>query len=202
MEEIMKKNTKYFLTACITLIISTSVFTKVTDAAEPGSNLDPIVSKSYVDQKIDEIIRLLEIVPKNDQITTDSNDRLTESEKKQIISDIFLQITSYNELNKTTQIPAETTQTPTNFSTYSPVNILSGQILVGYEGTEIIFRSGKSVAYTESQNGVANITTGSELYNNDSIGVNNLLLVPRADGRGVKALSESWFLVRGGYKII
>ena len=38
--------------------------------------------------------------------------------------------------------------------------------------------------------------------NGNTIENNNLLIVPRDDGRGVKTTEDSWFIIKGEYKII
>ncbi|MBQ4340734.1 MAG: hypothetical protein IJC41_07030 [Firmicutes bacterium] len=85
--------------------------------------------------------------------------------------------------------------------TYSIVHIDAGQTVVGKEGTEIIVRSGVVTAIDNGANGVSDLTTGKDLMSGTEIGLNHLLLVPRDDGRGVKAWTEAYLMVRGGYTL-
>lgn len=84
---------------------------------------------------------------------------------------------------------------------YVPVSAVKGQSILGGEGCEIILRAGDCVAKSTA-NGVVNATTGAELYNGTGIPTNNVIIVPRNDGRGVTVTSsEAWFMVKGTYTI-
>lgn len=88
-------------------------------------------------------------------------------------------------------------------SAYMPVQLFKGQLLLGGEGTEIILRSGTATGYTEVLNGLTNITTAKEILNGDNIGKDNLLIVPRGDGRGIFTTSnEAWVLIKGYFNIL
>ena len=82
---------------------------------------------------------------------------------------------------------------------YSIVHIDAGQSVIGKEGTEIIVRAGVVTAIDNGVNGVSDLTSGKDLMSGTEIGLNHLLLVPRDDGRGVKAWTEAYLMVRGGY---
>lgn len=90
----------------------------------------------------------------------------------------------------------------TTANTFVPVLVEANQTLFGKEGSEIILRSGTCVAVIpEGISEIANITTGLDISNNQSIDINNLLIISRDDGRGIKASVDSWFLVKGNYVI-
>ena len=127
-------------------------------AADPGSSADPLVSKSYVDGRIDEVLAKL-------GVTSGSTTQSGES------------------------------------TSYTPVSVSAGQSVLGGEGTEIILRSGQAVGLCPGQNGLTNVTNGQEIGQGQALGTNNLIIVPRADGRGVTATTDAWFLIRGSYTI-
>jgi len=82
------------------------------------------------------------------------------------------------------------------------VRAVGGQRIIGGEGTEIILRGGQATAFTSGPDGLVNVTFGTELFGGESIPANHLLIVPRADGRGVNVHSaEAWFIIRGEYTI-
>lgn len=114
-------------------------------AATPGGESDPVVTKSYVDQKIAGV--------------------------------------------------------SANGSTYVATLIPQGKSLIGGEGTEIILRSGKATAVATGVNGVTDITGAKDLKNGEAVTLEHLLIVPRDDGRGIKASVDSYVLVRGKYTI-
>jgi len=143
----------------LSIFLAAAIVTGITGIAiiaadSPGSANDPLVSKSYVDEKFD---RLNEIIPN-------------------------LQ-----------PAPAEA---------YIPVFAVAGEIILGGEGTEIILRSGEAVSYGCAENGLVNATSGSELFNNAEILKNNIIIVPRNDGRGVRASTDAWFIIKGSYEEI
>lgn len=85
---------------------------------------------------------------------------------------------------------------------FEPVNAGVGQIVIGGEGAEIILRSGKGVGYCTGSDGLVNVTTGTELFNGYEVVKNNLIIVPRSDGRGVKVIEDAWFIIKGEYYIM
>ena len=86
-------------------------------------------------------------------------------------------------------------------SSYVPVSVPVGKVLYGAEGSEIILRSGKGTIYTAGVDGVVDATTGANLKTGATAVANHILIVPRADGRGVNVSEAAWFLVKGGYSI-
>ena len=132
---------------------------------QAGSSEDPLVAKSYVDDKINQVLEVI-----NKTVGTDGN---TGS-------------------NSNVQISG---------SSFKPVLVEVGQAIYGKEGTELILRSGKGNAIVPGAEGIANLTNGVELKNKSTVTKNHLLILPRADGRGVKVTEKAWFLVKGDYEI-
>ncbi len=166
----MNKKAKYIYCGLLTAMVFGIGVNHVSLSAanvSPGSSADPLVSKSYVDEKISELLGVL---------STSGGYNTGDS------------------ANSASQ---------TNADTYTPVSAQSGQIILGGEGTEIILRSGSAVGYCEGENGIANVTIGADIGNGTIVGKNNLLIVPRNDGRGVKVSGngEAWFLIKGSYEI-
>ncbi|MCL2753057.1 MAG: hypothetical protein FWE44_02800 [Defluviitaleaceae bacterium] len=87
-------------------------------------------------------------------------------------------------------------------STFNPVLVPAGHVILGNEGTEIILRAGVAVAHVPTAEGIANITTGADLPQDYIIERNHLLIIPRTDGRGIRAITDTWFLVKGNYNIV
>lgn len=141
--------------AAILLLGSTIVF------SEPGSDRDPLVSMSYVDNKIEQLQKYIDIKISNSGGGGNNSNELV------IV-----------ELDK-------------------------GEYLIGKAGTEIILRGGKSIAYgVEEDRGLADTTEGKDIDNTeDLLPYNHLIIIPRDDGRGAYAISDSIFMVRGEYEI-
>ncbi|MDR3091068.1 MAG: hypothetical protein LBU36_02550 [Clostridiales bacterium] len=124
-------------------------------AAEPGSEGDPVVTKSYVDARIAEIMGAS---------------------------------------------PPSEAALP-NKNAFEPVFASRGQKVLGKEGAEIILRSGSCAAYCPGSDGLVNATRGLDLADGAGIDANNLILIPRDDGRGVLVSKDAWFIIKGGYEI-
>lgn len=107
-----------------------------------------------------------------------------------------------NSTGNNTVISNPSVNTSNSASSYVPVNVKIGQKLIGEEGTEIILRSGRGFGYVSTESGIVDITQGTEIFNNEEIIKNHMLIIPRDDGRGVRIVEDAWFLVKGGYKII
>lgn len=87
---------------------------------------------------------------------------------------------------------------------YSIVQLTKGQTLYALSPTEVILRSGKAAAVSAFMDqGVNDMTDGSELYNGDELPRYHYCLIPRGDdGRGVVAVSdEIYIMVRGDFEI-
>ncbi len=186
----MKKNN--LVKSLVIGTISTVLLFTTVYASTAGSSDDPIVTKSYVDQQVTSIMNIISNNANSNNSNSSNNSNntttiadLTDAQKKEIIENVTSQVL-----------------TLTNTTSYVPVELKKGQVLLGEEGTEIILRSGSCNAYVTSSNGVVNATNGTELFNNNKVEKNNILIIPRADGRGVKATSDgTWFIVKGSYTI-
>ncbi len=84
---------------------------------------------------------------------------------------------------------------------YQVVHMQAGQKMVGKAGTELIVRSGEVTAIDNGVDGLSDITGGTDLKTGTTCKINHLLLVPRDDGRGVKAGTEAYVMVRGGFTL-
>lgn len=142
----MNKRKLYTILLLLAVLIAATAAVGA-DTYEPGSENDPVVTKSYVDA----------------QIAALSNDG--------------------------------------GGSVFQPVSLDAGDKLIGGEGTELILRSGEAKAITNGANGVSDLTSGKDLTQGATISQNHLLLIPRADGRGISAVTGAWVLIKGSYTI-
>lgn len=91
----------------------------------------------------------------------------------------------------------ESTQAPT----WEVIEVPAGKTLIGAQGTEMILRSGKAVAVDNGVNGISDLTNAQDLMGGTKISLNSLILIPRADGRGIKCQENSFVMVLGSYEI-
>ncbi|MCL2699272.1 MAG: hypothetical protein FWE68_03080 [Defluviitaleaceae bacterium] len=153
----MKKQFAILLAAALAIVMILTV------GATPGGVDDPLVSRSYVDDRFNQLLTVLAALSDGGVISQPNE-----------------------------SAPA---------AAYAPVSVLRGQMLIGGEGAEIILRSGRAVGFVPVANGIVNITTGAEIFDGDEIHRNNMLIIPRDDGRGVLVTDDAWFLVKGEYSI-
>jgi hypothetical protein len=141
-------------------VVMSAVFiaTCVAFAADSGSESNPLVSKSYVDDKISQLTAMI-------------------------------------------SSGGDGTSAPTTGTSYEPVYVSVGQTIYGGEGTELILRAGKGNVVISGTDGIVDATTGADLTNGKAVTKNHIMIVPRADNRGVKVTEAAWFLVKGSYTI-
>ncbi len=138
--------------------------TTIVSGADAGSTGDPLVTKSYVDAKINDLVTLI-----NSSVTGNGN------VENNISSD----------------------------AQYKVVSVPKGSTILGGEGTEMILRSGKATIVSTTSNGLVNMTTGVDALSGTDVPKNNLMIVPRQDGRGLKITADGAnVMVRGFYEIV
>lgn len=192
----MKKNIIKILATGV--IGTTLLATTVLGASTAGSSDDPIVTKSYVDTQVSQIMSIISSNAGSTSGSGSTSSSLSDADKKKLVEEITQQVVAI--INATSS--TGTDSTISLGTSYEPVELKKGQILLGGEGTEIILRSGVANAFVSTTNGIVNATVGSELMNGQAINKNNIIIVPRADGRGVIANSDgTWLLVKGTYTI-
>ena len=145
----------------------------------PGSQQDPLVTQSYVEQR-------------NEQLKYYFEQRLGE------LSSLLQQTGDRIAAVENSLGGAQPGGAGTSFEV---VNVPAGKKLTGYAGTEVILRGGKATAVQSQLGGLADLTGGRDIGQGQIIPDNHLLLIPRTDGRGVKAETDCIFLVKGRYDI-
>ncbi|AOY74835.1 hypothetical protein [Clostridium formicaceticum] len=160
----MKKTSIFVIVLIITLaIIAQFVYA---NSREPGSSEDPIVTLSYVEQRIQ-------------QLKVYIDDKASSSPSPQ----------------------PQPSEEPLTTSKIDIVFLKIGERLIAEEGAEIILRGGTAVAIDSPSGGLANVTAGRDIQKNQSILPNHLHIVPKSDGRGVRAMDDHVILmVRGVYR--
>lgn len=99
------------------------------------------------------------------------------------------------------QLSGGNTEAPQGGASFEVVNVPAGRRLIAGASTELILRAGKAVVIDSPLGGIANVTVGKDLKKGDLITANHHLIVPRDDGRGASAVTDSIFMVKGAYTI-
>ncbi|MFB8376732.1 hypothetical protein [Paenibacillus taichungensis] len=162
---------------------------------QPGTADDPVVTKSYVDQQIQQAL--------GGKIPADSGNTNSGGNNAGTGNTSG----ANNGSTGTGTTGGDTTLPPLVSGATDAVEIVTvkpGQQLIGKSGAEFIVRSGKAVIVSEGTNGVADLTDGIDLTNGQAAPTNHLLSFPR-DGRGITVLDGNKYsltvMVRGGYSL-
>jgi hypothetical protein len=91
-----------------------------------------------------------------------------------------------------------------SFNKITNLELVAGQSVYGVPGTEMIVRTGKTIAVSTDKEGIPDVTAGQDLLPGVSIPDNHLLMFSKTT-RGVQADpktdNEIWIAVRGGYHV-
>lgn len=79
--------------------------------------------------------------------------------------------------------------------------VAAGKTLEAGAGSELILRSGRAAVTDPTGSGISDLTSGGNLAAGAAVPANHLCLVPRADGRGFKAMTNIVVMYRGTAEI-
>ena len=168
----MKKNRWIAWMAVLLAFVGVLNYTGSAAAADPGTDQDPLVSLSYLNETF-----LKQILDKVDQKISQRNDQIVQ------------------------QLGGQVSTGTSTASTFTVVTLTKGQTLTGAVGCEVMLRVGSAVCVSSSTPGLIDETGGSALNNGSSLSQNHLYMMT-IEGRGVKATADTTkLLVRGGYTI-
>ncbi|HOJ11899.1 MAG TPA: hypothetical protein PK733_15095 [Clostridiales bacterium] len=189
---------KFFLILSFAVVLSILATHAVSGTTmEPGSDEDPLVTKSYVDSAIGKLGN--EVSSKIGILQSD----ITKPQDSVVLEKMAEKIM---ELSKTVYDLNKQLEEQSKYSKFEVVEMEAGQKIILGDSSEIILRAGKALAIAgEKGDGLADITTDDKknsLVTDDIVPLNHLLLVSRDDGRGIKAVTKIWVLVKGDYTII
>ncbi|MBR3704069.1 MAG: hypothetical protein IKM11_01060 [Oscillospiraceae bacterium] len=181
------KRKKLRTLACV-LLVGFVLTAFVAIANEVGSQGDPLVTLSYLNETF-----LEQILGSVDEKLAQRSDVLMEQIREQISStkrDILIELgSSYGD---------ETGGVAVSFAS---VTLSAGQTLYGGTGCEVLLRSGSAVCISEGKSvpGLVDTTDGTTINHGSQLVTNHLYMM--TDERGVQAQEDIVLLVRGEYTI-
>ena len=191
---IFKRKSKIALMACTILSCIVLVVSSAAGAGQPGSDADPLVTKSYVDQKISQL---------SAQIGTGSGSgsgTVNNSTVAQLQTDVG-DLTKFI-IDALTEIETLKAKVTSLESGYTVVEAKAGQKIILAGGSEAILRSGTAEAIAGTYGGLVDASVGGDIDKTGmKIPVQHLLISARTDGRGLSIKSNSYLLIRGAYTI-
>lgn len=209
MKSIRRWNKKTVISVLI--ITSSLVAVHIIQAAtaEPGTDADPLVTKSYVDQKFESFSGIKELDSKIATLTTKNEELATkDAEQTKKIEELTKALNDLYEKNDEYKLKTEELETRLQgietYGKFVALELAENQKLMTGESAEIILRGGKAKAIGGEGGGLSDITsgTGADVNTDQDVPLNHLLLVSRDDGRGIKIVSKkAWVLVKGPYTI-
>ena len=156
----------------------------MTVAAAYDSSSDPLITLSYLRDVF------------KSELMTEIDEKLAEYSQNNVSDNVSDDTSEETEQEVTSNTAAS--------QSYEVIELTNGDAVYAVSACEIILRSGSAVCTAPDANqGIADMTDASEIYNGYSLSKNHLCLIPRGDGRGVVAASESvYIMVRGDYTIV
>ena len=168
----MKKNRWISMLLIIVLTIG-ALGMSVSLAAEPGTDQDPLITLSYLNDTF-----MKEIMAKVNEKIAGRNTQIAQ----QISEEIAGEGSGVAE-------------------TFAVVTLTKGQVLTGGIGCEVMLRVGTASCVSPSNPGLIDQTDGKTLGNGSAL-VQNHLYMMTIEGRGVKATADTTkLMVRGAYTI-
>ena len=83
------------------------------------------------------------------------------------------------------------------FTQWRVLELNIDQTMNCHAGTEFITRRGQAIIVDSTGNGIPDVTGGEDVFASSLAPLNHMLIVPRDDGRGIKAMSPVVVLYRG-----
>lgn len=181
------ENKKVIIAIIATTLILTALF--INGSAEgttPGSEADPVVTQSYVEVKSEQTKYYIDsLIAKSNQEITSLKTQLEQKDQEiQKLQETVGQLSSGG-----------------SGGGFQVIMLNKGKTMLTGEGTELIMRSGKASAIKGTMGGLSNVTSAKDLNTGDNVALNNLIMSPRNDGRGIKASVDSYVMVKGTYTI-
>ena len=86
-------------------------------------------------------------------------------------------------------------------SLFEVIEVGDGDILLLGKSTEVILRAGIAKTFVSDRGGLADVTQGRDLIQDETVPKNHLIICPLDDGRGVVFESTAWIMVKGEYTL-
>jgi len=194
----------------------------VTAIAQPGEANDPLVTRNYVNTRINQLnqqINYLRNIIYNidpNLLTTGSGagtgtgaaagtGAFTAADRDALFADVMLYFElMYGGLRDNVEMLINATA-PTPVSPqvvpFEPLFVQAGRSIIMEAGVEVILRSGQATAIS-GPNGLVDMTAGRDVVNGQAISQNHLMIVPATDGRGMRFTTDAWIMIKGSYQVV
>lgn len=193
----MKQVIKTTLAAMAGMVVGMGIMFATASGVQPGSEQDPLVTRSYVDQRIAALIAGGGIPAAGVPIV---GAPAGSEEVARLQKDVG-ELTHFI-IDALTGVERLGARINALEAGYVVVEVPAGRTLLLHGGSEVIVRSGVATAVQGTQGGLANVTTGTDIKGGTVVNNQHLLISSRSDGRGLRMGNSTVFLlVRGGYTL-
>lgn len=189
--QVKVKKSFFFVLAGIVFLLVAVIMASA--AGQPGSDSDPLVTKSYVDQQIAQL---------NARIgssggTGGTGDSQAVDQLRTDVGDLTKFI-----IDALTNVESLKNRITTLEGGFAVLELKKGQKLLLSGGSEAIMRSGEASAIKGTDGTMIDISSGADLADGAKVVLQHLLISSRNDGRGLVIKSTNAFLlVRGAYSV-
>ncbi len=205
----MKKGRILFLTVTLVAVIGAISAAQAASQAQPGSEFDPLVTKSYVDEQIQILTQKIgsgtvTSNPSGGTPSVGTVDQQVINNLRTDISDLInLTIQAVTRIQDLEKRNLELIQKVEELQKgFVVVEAAKGQKILLGSGSEVLVRSGQTKAIQGELGGLADATAAADLSGGAPIPNQHLLISSRNDGRGIQITSDTAFmLIRGSYTI-
>ncbi len=183
----------FFLSLAVVILIGGFSIVGSAMFAEPGSEEDPIITLSYLEQRIGEIKNYID-----ENFQQFSNEIINVNTTIGEINEKIDELSEKSAGNINNNVSSSTSGTQAVFEV---VFAEAGKFVYYGESTEVIVRSGKALAIQSESGGLTDVTAGKDIKANEEVPLNHLIIIPRNDGRGMSIQADSYLMIKGSYTI-
>jgi len=192
----MKQAFRTGMAAMLGMVAGMGIMLASAAGSQPGSEMDPLVTKSYVDQRIAALAG---------QTGTSAPSGTTgapaDSEAVAQLQTDVGELTHFI-IDALTGIDSLKARMNAMDSGFVAVEVPAGKTVSLSGGAEVIVRSGKAYAVQGTYGGLADVTSGADLKGGAAVTNQHLLISSRSDGRGIQFRTQTaYLLVRGCYTV-
>lgn len=203
----MKRGRALLLILALVAVIGAFTVAQAASQPQPGSEFDPLVTKSYVDEQIQILTQKIgsgTVVPSGGSSSAGTVDQQVINNLRTDISDLInLLIQAMTRIQDLEKQNLELIQKVDELQKgFVVVEASKGQKILLGSGSEVLVRSGQTKAIQGELGGLADATGAADLQEGALIPNQHLLISSRNDGRGILITSDKAFLlIRGSYTI-
>ncbi|MBN2853525.1 MAG: hypothetical protein JXQ23_12385 [Clostridia bacterium] len=196
----MKKNFQVPVTILLALIVIISGF----NGYAKGEDV-LLASVDYVDYKFTELSnRISQITITGGTSTTTTTTTSTDPNVTLRVDNVEKQVgaieTNLDAIDSKISFLDQVTLDLSDGSVWQIVELDAGISIYATDTSEIILRSGTAKVIGNKLNeGLSDVTVGTDLKDGTSLTSNHLIIIPRGDGRGVKAVTRCFVMYKGLY---